>query len=107
MVLKEYSSKFIPIFVTLGSMGVLYPYLVEGFIIFSFILLIALYSLGRLFDKINVRGYYDILLASITVIFAFSYFQKFSIIFIITGILVFAFALYTIFIAMQEIKCAC
>ncbi len=106
MAITEYSSTLIPVFVTLGSLGVLRPYFVEGFIMFAFVLLIVLFSLGKLFGKLNLRGYYDILLASASVILAFSYFQKVSVIFIITGVVVLAFALYTIFIATQEIKCA-
>lgn len=107
MAIGEYSSTLIPVFVTLGSIGVLSPYFVEGFIIFSFVLLIVLFLAGNLFSKINLRGYYDIFLASISIIFALAYFQKVSVIFIITGIVVLIFALYAIFVGTQEIKCAC
>ena len=107
MAMAEYSSAFIPVFVTLGSLGVLYPYLIESFILFSFILLIALFYIGKLSDKFRLRGYYDILMASVSVIFAMVYFQKLSLVFIITGIIMLVFSMYTIFIATQEIKCAC
>ena len=104
MALEEYSSAIIPAFVTLGSLGILYPYFVEGFILFSFVLFIVLFLIRELFHKINLRGYYDIFLASISVIFAFSYFQKLSPIFIATGITVLGCTIYTIFISTKEIK---
>ena len=105
MALQEYSSAIIPAFVTLGSLGILYPYFVEGFILFSFVLFVVLFLVRELFNKINLSGYYDIFLASISVIFAFSYFQKLSFIFLITGITVLCFAIYTIFLSVREIKC--
>ncbi|GEM_PF-4440634 len=106
MAIEEYSTAIIPVFVTLGSLGMLYPYFVEGFIIFSFLLLITLFLLGKFFERIRLKGYYDIFLASISVIFAFSYFQKLSLLFIISGILVLIFAVYTVFVAALEIRCA-
>ena len=106
MAIEEYSTMMIPVFVTLGSLGILYPYFVEGFILFSFVLFVGLYLIGKLFENVKLKGYYDILLASFSVIFALSYFQKLSLLFVITGILVMGFAIYTIFIATQEIKCA-
>ncbi len=107
MAMEEYSSVMVPIFVTLGSLGILRPYFLEGFIIFSFVLLVSLFLLGKFFEKMNLKGYYDIILASISIIFAFAYFQKLTILFIITGILVLSYSMYIIFTGMQEIKCAC
>lgn len=106
MAFEEYSSAMIPVFVTLGSVGLLYPFFVEGFIIFSFVLLAVLSLLSKFFEKIHLRGYYNIFLASVSVILAFSYFQKLTILFSITGILVLILAIYSIFVATQEIKCA-
>ncbi|MBW2975127.1 hypothetical protein KY366_05410 [Candidatus Woesearchaeota archaeon] len=107
MAIEEYTSAVIPVFVTLGSLGALYPYFVEGFIIFSFVLLIALFALEKFFERIKLRGYYNIFLASISVIFALSYFQKLNLLLVLSGILVLGFAIYTIFIATIDIKCGC
>lgn len=104
MAIEEYIPVAIPAFVTLGSLGILYPYFVEGFILISFILFIVLFLIRELLDKVNLTGYYDILLASLSVIFAFSYFQKLSTIFMITGVIVLSFAIYTIFVSTKEIK---
>ena len=106
MAIEEYSSAIIPVFITLGSLGILYPYFVEGFILSSFVLLVALFLLAKVFEKIRLKGYYDILAASLLVIFALAYFQSASFILVITGILMVGFALYSIFVATQEIKCA-
>ena len=106
MVIQEYGSSMLPVFITLGSMGLLSPYLVEGFILFSFILLVILYLIGEFFSKINLRGYFDILLASFSVIIAFSYIQKLSFLFVITGIIFLASAIFATVIATKEIKCA-
>ncbi|MBI2147947.1 hypothetical protein HYU19_05785 [Candidatus Woesearchaeota archaeon] len=106
MAIEEYGSAMIPVFVTLGSLGILYPYFVEGAIMFSFVLVIALFLTGKIFEKIRLRGYYDAVLASLSIIFALVYFQKGSLTWIITGIIVLVIAMYTIFLSTQEIKCA-
>lgn len=106
MGMYEYSSAIIPVFTALSSLGIFYPYIIEQVIIFSFILVVVLFLLGAFFEKIRLRGYYDILLASISIIFALAYFQKATVYFIISGILVLAFAIYTISAATMEIKCA-
>ncbi len=106
MVLNEYSSIMIPAFITLGSAGILYPYFVEGFLIFNTVLFVTLFLLGKFFERIKLKGYYDILLASISVILAFTYFQKLTFLFVASGILVLGFAIFTIFWSTMEIKCA-
>jgi hypothetical protein len=53
-----------------------------------------------------LSGYYDIFLAAVSVIFAFYYFQKLTLLFVLSGIIILGFALYTIFVATGEIKCA-
>lgn len=106
MALQEYNSFIIPAFITLGSAGILTPYFVEGFIIFSFILFISLVLLSKLLEKIKLKGYYDIILASISVILAFFYFGKFSIWFMAAGFGCLILAIYSIFFAVGEIKCA-
>lgn len=106
MGIEEYGSALIPAFVTLGSLGILYPYFVEGFILFSLVLFICLFLVGKLFDKFYLKGYFDILMASISVILAFSYFQRFSTIFLLTGIAILIFAIFSIYIATQEIQWA-
>ena len=106
MVLQEYNSIMIPIFVTLGSLGILVPYYVEGFFIFSVILLVVLFLTRQLSEKMSLSGYYDIFLAAVSVIFAFHYFQKLTLLFVLSGIIILGFALYTIFVATGEIKCA-
>jgi|SRR3989338_7159671 len=106
MLFEEYNSIMIPVFVTLGSLGMLVPYFVEGFFIFSIVLLVVLFLFRKLFEKMRLSGYYDIFLASTSVIFAFYYFQQLTLLFVISGIIVLGFAIYTIFVATGEIKCA-
>jgi hypothetical protein len=106
MVFEEYNAVMIPIFVTLGSLGILGPYYVEGFFIFSVVLLVVLFLLRKAFEQMGLTGYYDIFLAAISVIFALAYFQKLTLLFIISGVIILCFALYTIFVATGEIKCA-
>ena len=106
MAINEYASAVIPVLVTLGSLGILYPYFVEGFIIISFVIMVVLFLMGKLFEKLRLRGYFDILMASLAVIFALSYFQKLSPAYIATGILVLGFGIYSTYVATQEIKWA-
>ena len=106
MSFEQYPSMMIPVFVTLGSMGLLYPYFVEGFIIFSFVIMVVLFLLGRLFERLRLKGYYDLFLASLSVIFAFTYFRRLDFIFVLTGVLMMGFALYSIFVGTLEVKSA-
>lgn len=105
--IQEYSSAMISIFVSLGSFGLLYPSFVEGFIIFAIMLLVVTFLLSNFFAKLRLKGYYDILLASLSIIFALAYFQKAGIFFMLSGILVLGFAVIIIGIATAEIKQAC
>ncbi|HLD07134.1 MAG TPA: hypothetical protein VJC16_06425 [Candidatus Nanoarchaeia archaeon] len=106
MPIEEYASVVIPAFVTLGSLGALYPYLVEGFIIFSFVLYVLLFLAGKLFERIKLRGYYDIFLASLSIIFAFSYLQKDAAISLATGMVVLVVSLYIVYYSAMQIKWA-
>ena len=106
MAIQEYTSALIPAFVTLGSLGILYPLFVEGVILISFVLFVLLFLIGKLLNNFHLKGYFDILMAAISVILAFTYFEKFSTIFLLTGAEILIFAIFSVYVATQEIQWA-